>query len=935
MSRVRLLVLALFALLPATLGAAPPLETPLGPIEFLGEIRIETGVRIAGEEVGGLSALVYDRETGLYHALSDDGAEHGAARLFQFQLALVGGRVAEDGFTWKGVTRLLDVGGDAFAPKTLDPEGLVVLPSEGPEGGFLVSSEGQVRDGVAPFLRRFDRTGRHVGALELPAETLPAPDRGIRHNRGGEGLAATPDGRHLFLAMEGPLSQDGPDPTPTTGALARIYRYELASGKLDRAYLVPLEPVHAAATPAGELEVSGISGLLALDSETLVILERSFARGAGHAIRLAELDLRDASDVSRVPSLEALDPAARAALRPAVRRPVLDLHRLGFPLDNLEGLTLGPTLPDGRRLLLMISDNNFNAEQFTQILGFAVGRTGLAIPAVQGAGHRSPFAGQFVAGLAGVVTALDARGRTPGFWLQGPPDGQAATSDAVFVATSKAPAVAVGETVRVHGRIEERGVPRSLTATVLGDATLEPEGRGELPPPVRLRVPRKILEDDGLTRFEPATDALDYWESLEAMRVELVDAVVVGPAHRGELVVLPDFGRDSAPRTTRGGLRFSESDPQPERTTLSNRLVPLPAAAVGDRLPGVIRGVLEAGPAGFRLVVTEPLSSLVPAGLAPEVAELRRSPERLTVATYNVENLDAQDSPASFARHAAVIVSALGAPDVIALQEVQDDNGAAARGPDGVVSAAATLEKLVAAVVAAGGPRYVARQIDPVEGTEGGEPGGNIRVAFLLDPARVTPVDRPAASARAPVAVQAGPGLVPSPGLVAPEHAAWRSSRVPLALEVRFRERPYFLVNNHWTAKSGDDRTFGAVQPPVARSEASRRVQAQVVRDFVTELLAQDAKARVVVLGDLNEFEGRAPLMDLTAGGQLVDLITRRPESDRYTYVFEGRSQVLDHVLVSPALADQAEIDIVHVHAEFPEGERASDHDPIVVRLGG
>ena len=350
--------------------APPVLDTPLDPVEFLGEVRIATGVRIAGAEVGGLSALVFEPASGLFHALSDDPAEHGPARLYRFQLEFTAGRLAPDGLVWKGMTVLEDVAGAAFAPKSVDPEGLALDPT----GGFLVSSEGQVLAGVAPFLRRYDAQGAVRGAFELPAEVLPGPNHGIRHNRGGEGLARTPDGRHLFLAMEGPLTQDGPDPTPAAGALARVYRYDLVSGRLERAFLVPLEPVHAAAKVAGELEVSGISGLVALDADTLLILERSFARGAGHGIRLARVDLRDASDVSRVPGLAGLDEPTRAALRPARRTAVLDLETLGLPLDNLEGLAFGPTLPDGRRVLVIVSDNNFSAEQFTQILAFAVGR---------------------------------------------------------------------------------------------------------------------------------------------------------------------------------------------------------------------------------------------------------------------------------------------------------------------------------------------------------------------------------------------------------------------------------------------------------------------------------------------------------------------------------------------------------------------------------
>jgi predicted extracellular nuclease len=91
-----------------------------------------------------------------------------------------------------------------------------------------------------------------------------------------------------------------------------------------------------------------------------------------------------------------------------------------------------------------------------------------------------------------------------------------------------------------------------------------------------------------------------------------------------------------------------------------------------------------------------------------------------------------------------------------------------------------------------------------------------------------------------------------------------------------------------------------------------------------------DPAAEVVVLGDLNDYPFSPPLQTLTAGGALRDLITGLPPDERYSYVFDGNSQALDHALVSPAVTDPT-YDVVHINAEF--ADQASDHDPQVVRF--
>jgi len=250
------------------------------------------------------------------------------------------------------------------------------------------------------------------------------------------------------------------------------------------------------------------------------------------------------------------------------------------------------------------------------------------------------------------------------------------------------------------------------------------------------------------------------------------------------------------------------------------------------------------------------------------------------------------------------------------------------------VAADQTLDRLVAAITTAGGPKYAWRSIDPVDGEDGGQPGGNIRNAFLFDPARVEFVDRAGGGATASVGVREDwlgrTRLTQSPGRVAPLDAAWESSRKPLAAEFRFRGRTVFVVANHFASKGGDQALDSRFQPPTRSSEVQRVAQAKVLRGFVDAVLASDPRANLVVLGDLNDFAFSPTLQTLTGGGALRTMVDTLPANERWGYVFNGNSQMLDHILTSPRVT-RFEYDIVHVNAGF--ADQASDHDPQVLRL--
>ncbi|MGK2858217.1 MAG: endonuclease/exonuclease/phosphatase family protein [Thermoanaerobaculia bacterium] len=574
------------------------------------------------------------------------------------------------------------------------------------------------------------------------------------------------------------------------------------------------------------------------------------------------------------------------------------------------------------------------------------------IHTIQGAGHRSPFEGEHVESVEGVVTAVLTTGRAPGFWMQDPrPDRDDATSEAIFVSTKDVTVnVAVGDAVRVSGNVEEAGFPGALTTTwITSPEVLTLSRANALPAALRIgptgrAIPDRVIDDDAMTSFSPKTDAIDFWESIEGMLVEVRDAVVVGASSSyGDMVILADGGEGSAVRSTRGGIVVRDGDLNPERIIVEPRLVKNPPIVeTGDRFDGSIFGVIDYNFGNYRLLNTLPLDSIVSGSAPPEVTALRGDAQHVTIATYNVLNLAATNDVAKFERVAASIVTNLGSPDVIGLEEIQDDSGPA---DDGVVTAAKTLSKLVDAIVAAGGPHYDSRGIDPGNNEDGGQPGGNIRVAILFNPSRVTFVDRGTAGRMDATALEGGGSairLTLSPGRVDPANPCFKGgesgalaepTRKSLAAEMRFGETTFFVILNHLKSKRGDDSPFGATQPPVLETEAQRVCQAEIIGHFAASILEAQPEAGVVVLGDMNEHEFRPPMRRLGEVSGMTNLVQRVPLPERYTFSFEGNLQVLDHLFVSPALAGEAEIDIVHVNADRSDASAASDHDPVVSRL--
>jgi predicted extracellular nuclease len=563
---------------------------------------------------------------------------------------------------------------------------------------------------------------------------------------------------------------------------------------------------------------------------------------------------------------------------------------------------------------------------------------------IQGAAHLSPLGGKVVSNVPGVVTSV----RPNSFTMQDATgDGSAATSDAILVfANGIGGSVSVGQAVTVSGRVTEfrpgGATSTNLTTTEITSPAVTPGGPGAAIAQTVIgaggRVPpTSVIEDDATGdvetsgTYDPAADGIDFWESLEAMLLRVPDPVVVGPTNSfGEVWVLANDGAGAGPRTARQGIVVGPADFNPERIQLEDDIVPgaTPAANVGDHFTTAAVGVLDYNFGNYELQLTSGLTR-VDGGLAREVTR-PPLPTELTVASFNVENLSPVDLPAKFARLAGLIVDNLRSPNIVAVQEIQDNDGPT---NSSVTDATQTFQQLIAAIQAAGGPAYEFRQIDPVDDEDGGQPGGNIRTVFLFNPDRVSFVDRAGGDATTPVKAVRRHGkaaLSVSPGRVAPNSPAWEDSRKPLAGEFRFRGEPVVVVANHFCSKGGDQSLHSRFQPPNRSSELQRNLQAHEVHDFVDDLLTRQKKANVVVLGDLNDYAFSRTAQILMRDGLLRDAVKSLPADERYTYVYEGNSQVLDQTLVSPGIR-RFDYDIVHVNAEF--SDQTSDHDPQVLRF--
>ncbi|BAY93568.1 MULTISPECIES: esterase-like activity of phytase family protein [unclassified Tolypothrix] len=335
-------------------------------IEFMGEATIPKGLLVQNTLVGGLSGITYDANNDVYYAISDDRGNKASARFYTLKIDLSQGSLKNNGVATIGVTTLLNENGEKFSPGTSDTEGIALTHKK----TVFISSEGDSGESSNLFIKEFSLSnGKAIATLPIPDKFLRNKNsqHGIRNNLAFESLTITPDKNKLFTATENALMQDGPAAQPNISTPCRILQYNLLTKQPEKEFLYLTEAVSPFLNITGKF-ASGLPDLVALDNQgTFLSLERSFT-GLGFSILLFEISLAGADDIHHLDSLLNV----QQKIKPVQKKLLLDLRGLNVLLDNIEGLTLGPILPDGQRALILVSDNNFNALQRTQILAFKV-----------------------------------------------------------------------------------------------------------------------------------------------------------------------------------------------------------------------------------------------------------------------------------------------------------------------------------------------------------------------------------------------------------------------------------------------------------------------------------------------------------------------------------------------------------------------------------
>ncbi len=352
----------------SSLARAPAPPTPVR-LTFIQDHNFAHGTTFGGRPFGGISALAFDATRQRMIALSDAHKSHAPARMYELDVNLDEHHLAVR------ITRMTTLGG-AFAGGLLDPEGL----APGPASSWVISTEGdgQRHPRLAPALYRVAGDGSVTSEHALPDRWTPTPTgeltRGVSHNKGIEGLTASPSGNAFYAISETPLAQDGAAASFDGGGRLRLMHLNQAL-EVVAEYHYLTEAVARLADTHIERVLNGVSALTAVADGRILVLERAAVKANGtyhNRIQIFEVDLRGASDVRAVPRLSAAVPHLR-------KRRVLDLdavvprfeqgHR---SLDNFEGMALGPLLPSGAHSLLLVSDDNFKRSQRTAVLAFAM-----------------------------------------------------------------------------------------------------------------------------------------------------------------------------------------------------------------------------------------------------------------------------------------------------------------------------------------------------------------------------------------------------------------------------------------------------------------------------------------------------------------------------------------------------------------------------------
>lgn len=379
MTRNSILISLLFLISSCGFSFKTTQKTVTPQLHFLDEYVIPFQFQFDSTLVGGLSGIDYDPGSKRFFSISDDRSDINPSRFYTYQIAIKNDRI--DTIAFLKNTFLKNKSGNFFPSSArqiigaVDPEALRKNPWT---NNFVWTSEGErivtAKDTVLENPKIFvsDSLGNYIDTFQLPDQLrMSYLEKGTRRNGGFEGFTFSGDGKYLFASVEEPLHQDDSRAGPgDSSATVRIVKYDLKTKKPLAQFAYEIDPVAYAPVPSSAFKVNGISDILWLSNDRLLIIERSYSTGRlSCTIKVFLADLKNAQDVSSFESLKG------KTIMKVKKQLLLNMDSLGIFIDNIEGVTFGPQLSNGHQSLIFVADNNFNPLDINQFLLFEI--TGL------------------------------------------------------------------------------------------------------------------------------------------------------------------------------------------------------------------------------------------------------------------------------------------------------------------------------------------------------------------------------------------------------------------------------------------------------------------------------------------------------------------------------------------------------------------------------
>ena len=352
-------------------------QAAITTIKLLGEYNVPYALSYNNTIVGGLSGIDYDSLHNCYYMVSDDRSSVNPARFYTAAISFTEKGIDSVHFT--SVKSMLQPNGNVYPNSkqdpynTPDPEAMRYDPLRNQlvwcsEGERIVRKQDTVLSD--PAIRIIDPGGKFVDSFSIPHNLqMQAIEEGPRQNSVFEGVSFADNYKTLFVSVEEPLYEDGPRADIIeNNPYIRILKFNINSKKNTAQYAYKLDPVAYSPDPPNAFKINGISDILSIDNDKLLVIERSFSTGRlACTIKIFITDLAPASDIKNISSLK-----KNKNFKTAPKKLLLNMDDLGIYIDNIEGVTFGPVLPNGHKTMLFVADNNFNPVQKTQLLLFEV-----------------------------------------------------------------------------------------------------------------------------------------------------------------------------------------------------------------------------------------------------------------------------------------------------------------------------------------------------------------------------------------------------------------------------------------------------------------------------------------------------------------------------------------------------------------------------------